>query len=565
MLTNIHVKNLALIDEIEVDFKPGLNILTGETGAGKSILLGSINLALGSRYSKDMLRAGAPYGLVELSFFIEDEKLQQKLINREVFPEDKVVVLSRRLMEGRSVSKINGETVSIGLLQEVAELLIHVHGQHEHQTLRSKKNHLEVLDDYGSHYLSELKEKVRILYKEYISSKRAYEELDLDESSRKKEMSFLEFEINEIQEAKIKLGEDEELEESYRRMSEGKKLTENTELAYSYTSGSSEGNASDYLSRAIHALAQVEKFDDKGAQLYRQVVEIDNLLNDFNRELSDYEKSLEFSEEDLYYTETRLNTVNQLKSKYGQSIEQIQNYLEECQVKQKVLSNYEEHIRQLKERVEQAESKLKEASKELTLAREKVSSPFSERMVVGLQELNFMDVQFEVKINSLEKYTGDGLDDVEFYISTNPGEPIKALSTVASGGELSRIMLVLKTLLADKEETGTLVFDEIDTGISGVTAGRVANKLKLLGDKRQVICITHLPQITAQADAHYLIQKQVDHNKTTTEILYLEKEDSILELARILGGDHVTESVLATAREMKGKTSKSDDVGIGSK
>ena len=554
MLTNIHVKNLALIDEIEVDFKPGLNILTGETGAGKSILLGSIHLALGGRYSGDMLRAGAPFGLVELSFLIEDEQLHEKLIKREVYPEDNIVLLSRRLMEGRSVSKINGETVSIHHLQDVAELLIHVHGQHEHQTLRSKKNHLDVLDDYGSGAISKLKEEVATLYKEYISCEKVYEESDIDESSRKKEISFLEFEINEIEEGNLKLGEDVELEEGYRRMSEGKKLTENTGLAYFYTSGSSEGNASDYLSRAINALAQVERFDERGAQLYQQVVEIDSLLNDFNRELSDYEKSLEFSQEDLYYVENRLNHINQLKSKYGQSIEQILNYLEECQVKLDVLSNYEEHIRQLKENLVQAEGKLQEASKKLTLARGKTAISFSERMVVGLQELNFMDVQFKVKINPLEKYTVDGLDDIEFYISTNPGEPIKPLSTVASGGELSRIMLVLKTLLADKEETGTLIFDEIDTGISGVTAGKVANKLKLLGDKRQVICITHLPQIAAQADAHYLIEKQVDKDKTVTEILCLEEEDSIKELARILGGDKVTESVLATAREMKGRT-----------
>ena len=553
MLTNIHVKNLALIDEIEIDFKPGLNILTGETGAGKSILLGSIHLALGGRYSGDMLRVGAPFGLVELSFLIEDEQLQQKLIGREVYPEDNHVVLSRRLIEGRSVSKINGETVSIHHLQEVADLLIHVHGQHEHQTLRSKKNHLDVLDDYGSDIISKLKEEVASLYKAYISCKKAYEEADLDESSRKKEISFLEFEIKEIEEGNLKLGEDVELEEGYRRMSEGKKLTENTELAYSYTSGSSEGNASEYLSRAINALAQVERFDERGAQLYRQVVEIDSLLNDFNRELSDYEKSLEFSEEDLYHVETRLNYINQLKSKYGQSIEQILNYLEECQVKLDGLSNYEEHIRRLKENLAQAEGKLCEASKKLTLARGKTTTSFSDRMIAGLKELNFMDVQFEVKINPLDKYTDAGLDDVEFYISTNPGEPIKPLSTVASGGELSRIMLVLKTLLADKEETGTLIFDEIDTGISGVTAGKVANKLKLLGDRCQVICITHLPQIAAQADAHYLIEKQVDKNKTTTKILCLEKEDSIKELARILGGDKVTESVLATAREMKGR------------
>ena len=551
MLTNIHVKNLALIDEIEIDFKPGLNILTGETGAGKSILLGSIHLALGGRYNADLLRVGAPYGLVELIFHLEDEKLQKELRHRDIYPEEGIVVLSRRLMEGRSVSKINGETVNISQLQEVADLLIHIHGQLEHQSLRSKKQHLALLDDYASDSLSHLKNQVANLYKEYLSCKKSFEELDMDEASRKKEMAFLEFEINEIESGNLKVGEDEELENRYRRMSEGKKLTENTQLAYHYTSSSSEGNASDCLSRAIHALSQVEKFDERGAVLYQQVVELDSLLNDFNRELSDYEKSLEFSEEELYETETRLNQINHLKTKYGTTIEQILNYLEECEKKLEELTNFETHLALLLQNLEKTEQQLKEASYQLTLARRKGADKFVKEIVHGLQELNFLDVQFEIKIESLKTYTSEGVDDVEFYISTNPGEPLKPLSTVASGGELSRIMLVLKTLLADKEETGTLIFDEIDTGISGVTAGKVANKLQLIAKKYQVICITHLPQIAARADAHYLIEKQTDKNKTKTEIIYLKEEESIQELARILGGDNVTESVLSTAREMK--------------
>ena len=553
MLTNIHVKNLALIDEIEIDFKPGLNILTGETGAGKSILLGSIHLALGGRYNADMLRVGAPYGLVELIFLVEDKKLQQELNSRDIYPEEGFVVLSRRLMEGRSVSKINGEATSLSQLQEVADLLINIHGQHEHQSLRSKKQHLALLDDYGGDSISQLKNQVAVLYKEYISCKKAFEASDIDEASRKKEMSFLEFEINEIEDAGLKIGEDEELEEDYRRMSEGKKLLENTRRAYHYTSGSSQGNASDCLSHAIHALAGIENFDDKGAMLYQQVVELDSLLGDFNRELSEYEKTLEFSEEELYQTEVRLNQINHLKTKYGNTIEQILDYLEECQKKLEELTNHQEHIRKLAKNLEKAEHQLKEASHQLTCIREKTAKKFTQEIVAGLQELNFLAVQFQIDIQPLETYTSGGIDNVEFYISTNPGEPLKPLSTVASGGELSRIMLVLKTLLADKEETGALIFDEIDTGISGVTAGKVANKLKFIAKKTQVICITHLPQIAAKADAHYLIEKQTDKDKTKTEILVLEEEDSIKELARILGGDNVTDSVLSTAREMKGR------------
>ena len=551
MLIHIHIKNLALIDEIEMNFKEGLNILTGETGAGKSILLGSIHLALGGRYNGEMLRLGAPYGLVELTFLVKDETLQQELKSRDIELEEGYICLSRRLMEGRSVSKINGETTSLGQLQEVAQRLIHIHGQHEHQILRSKKQHLALLDDFGSDAIDGLKTQVGNLYSEYISCKKALEASDMDEASRKKEMSFLAFEINEIQEAGLRIGEDEELEERYRRMSEGKKLTENTRLAYHYSSGSTQGNASDCLSRAIQALAGVQKFDDRGAMLYHQVVELDSLLNDFNRELSDYEQSLEFSEEEFHETETRLNQINHLKIKYGTTIEQIFHTLEECEKKLEELTNHEAHIRQLAQNLNNAEQKLKEASCGLTAAREKTAQKFAGEIIAGLQELNFLEVQFNIQIQPLRTYTDQGMDDVEFYITTNPGEPMKPLSAVASGGELSRIMLVLKALLADKEETGTLIFDEIDTGISGATAGKVANKLKLIAKNCQVICITHLPQIAAKADAHYLIEKQADENKTTTQIRELEEEDSIQELARILGGDNVTESVLRTAREMK--------------
>ena len=550
MLRNIHVKNLALIDEIEVEFKDGLNILTGETGAGKSILLGSINLALGGRYNADMLRKETPYGLVELTFSVDDEKLEKELIKREVFPEDGHIVLSRRLMEGRSVSKINGETVNIHQLQDVADLLINVHGQHEHQSLKSKRKHLSLLDDYGGNLIGNSKKDVADLYKTYNSYKKAFEELDLDESSRKKEISFLEFEIQEIENAELKIGEDEELEENFRRMLEGKKLTENTSMAYCYTSSSTQGNASELLSRAIAALAHIEKFDERGAELYQQILEIDSLLNDFNRELSDYEKTLEFSEEELSETEARLNQINHLKSKYGSTTEDILNYALQCNQKLEVLLNYQDHIEESKRNLDNAQSQLEEASKKLTLAREKVAKSFAKQISIGLEELNFLDTRFEIKIDRLKDFTSLGVDDVEFYISTNVGEPLKPLSSVASGGELSRVMLVLKTLLADKEETQTLIFDEIDTGISGITAGRVASKMKIIAGKCQVICITHLPQIAAKADAHYLIEKLADKNKTSTKIVYLEEEDSVKELARILGGDNITDSVLQTAREM---------------
>ena len=326
MLQNLHVKNLALIDEAEVEFQSGLNILTGETGAGKSILLGSVNLALGGRYTGDILRNGAKSGLVELVFLVEDERLKEQLKEYDIFPEDGMLVLSRKLMEGRSVSRINGETVSMNILRSVAGLLIDIHGQHEHQTLLDKKNHLALLDLYAKPEITSLKEKAEETFKKYKKCTRKLEESALNEEERKKEMALAEFEVAEIREASLEDGEDEELETLYRRMVKSRKLKEGITEAHQYTSEDAASNASDLLSRAIRALLEAADCDEKGEQLYNQLLEIDSLLNDFNRELSDYAKSFEFSEEDFYETENRLNQINHLKAKYGSTIQEILTY-----------------------------------------------------------------------------------------------------------------------------------------------------------------------------------------------------------------------------------------------
>lgn len=551
MLQNLHVKNLALIDEIEVEFQPGLNILTGETGAGKSIILGSVGLALGGRYSADMLRKGAQFGLVELAFTVEDEAVRTQLEALDIFPEEGMLILSRKLMEGRSISKINGETVNMGVLKDVASMLIDIHGQHEHQTLLHKKNHLALLDVYARDKVESLKKSVAAAFKEYTGCRKALEESGMDEKSRKKEISLTEFEIGEIEEASLQEGEDDELEALYQRMTESRRFTESIAEAYQFTSESAQGNASDLLSRAIRAFQDVEECDEQGAALYGQLLEIDSLLNDFNRELSEYAKSFEFSEEEYYETENRLNLVNHLKAKYGNTVSDILEYCSTKRERLNELKDYESYIADLEEKYRQSEKKLKKYSDALSKARKEASKTFVEEIKQGLTDLNFLDVKFEMRVGRLEGYTSNGMDEGEFYISTNPGEPVKQLANVASGGELSRIMLAVKAVLADKEDTPTLIFDEIDTGISGITAGRVAEKMHMIGRSRQVICITHLPQIAAMADAHYLIQKQAESNMTKTEILFLEEQESVGELARLLGGAKVTGKIMESAAEMK--------------
>lgn len=551
MLHNLYVKNLALIDEIEVEFTKGLNILTGETGAGKSIILGSVNLALGGKYSADIIRKSAEYGYVELTFFVENKTQAEALKRKDIFPEDGVVVLSRKLMSKRSISKINGETVPIALLKEAASILIDIHGQHEHQSLLYKKNHLTILDAFAKENIKQVKEKLAKAYLIYKEQKEELEEALTDEKERNKEIGFLEFEIQEIRQAKLSRQEDETLEETYRRMTNGKKIVGNLEEAYEYTGGTNSETASEAISRALRCMQEAAGCDEQAQDMFQQLAGIDSLLNDFNRELSDYKMSFDFSEETFFEVETRLNEINRLKVKYGNSIEEILEYCDKKEERLLKLQDYDAYLAQLQKKVEETEAEVKHYSNQLSLLRKEEAVKLAEAIRKGLRDLNFLDTQFEIVFRELGTYTVQGTDEVEFMISMNPGEPVRALGDVASGGELSRIMLAIKSVMAEKDQIETLIFDEIDVGISGRTAQKVSEKMSFIGRNHQVICITHLAQIAAMADAHYAIEKQVEDGVTKSKIFRLSKEQEIEELARILGGAKITDTVMQSAAEMK--------------
>lgn len=551
MLQNLYVKNLALIDETEVEFGPGLNILTGETGAGKSLLLGSVNLALGGKYSADMLRSGAKSGLVELTFTVDDERIRRRLEQLDLFPEDGCLTLSRRLMEGRSVSRINGETVSARVLRDAAGLLIDIHGQHENQTLLQRKNHLALLDLYAKEETSPLRKEMAEKFRIYQELCRKKESSALDDESRRKEAALAEFEVKEIEDAALVLGEDEELEDLYRRMTESRRVTESVAETYQYTGEDARGNASDFLSRAIRSMQEAAEFDETGSRLYGQLIEIDSLLNDFNRELSEYAKIFEFSDEEFQETETRLNLINHLKAKYGKTISEILAYCGEKRQRLTELEDYDTFMRELDKKTEEAFRAVEKTAEELHKVRERAAETFAGEIQKQMAELNFLDARLEIRLTDAGHYSASGKDEAEFYFSANPGEPLKPMGNVASGGELSRVMLAVKTVLADEEDTPTLIFDEIDTGISGITAGKVGEKLRLIGRSRQVICITHLPQIAAAADSHFLISKETDGRTVKTDIALLDEEASVQELARMLGGANVTGRILESAGEMK--------------
>lgn len=551
MLEHLHVKNLALIREAEIDFTEGLNILTGETGAGKSIVIGSVGLALGGKVAKDLVRPGADFGLAELVFSVTSERLKDRLKELDVIPEDGQIILSRKIMNGKSINKINGETVTLNQLRETAALLIDVHGQHEHQSLLQKKKHLEILDEYAKEELQPIKEKLAAAYTEWKKLTEEQKNARMDEESRMRELSLLEFETKEIEDAGLSIGEDEELEQRYRKMTGAKRLMEAAGTAYGLTGYEEAEGAGTAIGRALRELQGVQSLDEDLTDLTGQLSDIDSLLNDFNRELSDYVSSLEFAGEEFEQVEERLNQLNHLKSKYGKTLEAVLEYGQKQQERLAALLDYDAYLARLEKQTAEKERELEGLCEEASVIRKRYAEVLCAKIRGHLIDLNFLDVEFELEFDRISGYTSGGFDDAEFVISTNPGESLRPLAKIASGGELSRIMLAIKTVLADKDQIETVIFDEIDVGISGRTAQKVSEKMMLIGRSRQVICITHLAQIAAMADTHFRIEKQVADGGTRTEIRRLTEAESVEELARILGGAEITDAVFQNASEMK--------------
>ena len=551
MLVHLHVRNLALIEDIEVEFGPGLNILTGETGAGKSILLGSMQLILGGRSAKDMIRTGASSALVELLFQVENPRAEASLRELGVETSEGQVLLTRKLMDGRSINKINGETCTVAQMKAVASCLLDIHGQHEHQSLLYQDKQLEILDIYGKEEIFPAKEKVQTAYKKYRDCKKQLDELDIDEEQRNRERAFLEFEINEIESAQLVSGEDEELEKRYRKLNNGRKILETLQGVRDLTGYESGQGAGESVGNAVREISRVTEYDTQLDSMSSALQEIDGLLNDFNRELASYVDDLNFDDEAFYETEKRLDTINGLKAKYGRTIEDIQEYCLKQKQKLENLDKYEERFHEAEENLKKSREELETVSYKLSVIRQKYSQMLTDKITEGLKDLNFLDVQFQITFRRRKEYTAGGFDDIEYEISTNPGESLKPLGKIVSGGELSRIMLAIKAILADRDQIETLIFDEIDTGISGRTAQKVSEKMAVIGRCHQVLCITHLPQIAAMADTHFEIEKHQKDNETITEIHPLEGDDSVRELARLLGGAEITQAVFDNAKEMK--------------
>ena len=545
MLLELHVKNLALIERADVEFGEGLNILTGETGAGKSIIIGSVSMALGGKASRDSIRHGADYAYIELVFSVKGEDRLRALRELDTEPtEDGLVIISRKITPSRSISRINDETVTAASLRQITGLLLDIHGQHEHQSLLYKSKHLEILDAYVKAQTQPAKKKMEEEYKNYCILKKRLSSFEMDHDARLREADFLRFEIQEIEEGNIKEGEEEELTARYRRFSHARRIAENLNEAY-------DSLQADAVTRALRSVEQVTEYDEALQSIRDQLYDAEAILSDAGREISAYISSMEFDEESWRQTEERLDQIHSLQNKYGASVLAIQASLEEKRKRLEELENYDAFREQTEKKLKISTDHLCRLCTDLSEIRKKASVELVKRIRSGLLDLNFLDVEFDMEFETLDHFTPDGWDEVQFLISTNPGQPMRPLKDVASGGELSRIMLAIKTVLADSDEIPTLIFDEIDTGISGRTAQKVSEKLSYIAGSHQVICITHLPQIAAMADIHFEILKSASEGSTATTIERLGREKSIRELARLLGGAQITEAVLKNAHEMK--------------
>lgn len=552
MLLNVHIKNIALIEDANVNFTDKLNILTGETGAGKSIIMGALKIGMGEKLPKDIVRDPDREGFCQLLFLVEEEEIISQLLELGVSPsDDGELILTRRISNGRTINTINDVTVTAGKLRDVSALLIDMHTQHQQQTLLKKAEHLKLLDQFGRADIAAVKEKVAEKYYEYQKLKEELDNLSMDEAERSRKTEFLKYQIAEIEAAAIKPGEDTEVERQYKRMVNSRDIVAAASEVYQVTGYDSHSSVGNEIGRVLPSLKGIRELDPEVENLYSQLENIDALINDFNMDLNNYISDMDFDDSEFGEVEARLNIISDIKAKYGKSIEDVYSYLEESKQEYERLLSYDEYISSLTKKIKLKEAELNEAAALLTKVRKKQADILCADIREALLDMSFMQVRFDMVFDTLPACSANGMDDCYFVISTNVGEAPRPVYEVASGGELSRIMLAIKSTLAREDNIGTLVFDEIDVGISGRAAQAVAEKMALIAKNHQVISITHLPQIAAMADSHYVINKTAEAGKTVTRIERLSDDEATHEIARIIGGAAVTDAVICNAKEMK--------------
>lgn len=551
MLTNIHIENYALIDCLDIDINEGLNIITGETGAGKSIILGAIGAALGAKINSDVIRAGEEYSFISVSFHINDaDKLKALTELDAVDLSDGDIIVTRKILPARSVFKINGVTVSAAQVRSLSSLIIDIHSQRDNLLLLKTENQLKLVDSFGDDEFRKLMDRQKSLYEEYTECNSKLANIGDDASLREREISLLQYEIKEVEEASLTVEEDEELEEKFSKMSYLEKIRRGVaESLQSLESG--DVNSIDLLGKAIKSLGDAINYDKDLVQIYDALKEAESILSDASGDLYSYIENNEMDEEEFARITNRIDLYNTLKRKYNGSVKGILEALDEKIERLDTLINSDEYITKLKDRINELIDEMNQVCQSLHDKRVGMAEHLQSLIMSEMTDLNFNNVQFLIEVRKNDTFSSNGYDSVEFLISLNSGEDVKPLKNIASGGEISRIMLAIKSVIADRDITGIMIFDEIDTGISSRTAQYVAEKMHNISKSHQIICITHLPQIAAMADTHFYVYKEVSDNKTITCMRELDEESQINELARFLGGSKITENVMENAKEMK--------------
>lgn len=547
MLQTLQIENVAVIEKSEIEFGPGMNVMTGETGAGKSIVIDSINAVLGGRTTRDIVRTRTDYARVTAVFSM-DKQSEKWCGENDIDCQDGELILMRRITaDGKNTCRINGMPVPVAQLKELGALLLDIHGQNDGQKLLNEKFHMEYLDSFGG--LEDAIREYNLKYADYCRLKKEQGSISMDESEKERRIDLLSHQIEEIERAEIKPGEEEQLRSRRELLKNAGKLTEAINSAFTALYGGERTDgATSLLFEASREMETAAQFSDEAMEIASKLSDLRYAAEDVSEQLRDFKNTLDFSPEEFEYIEGRLELIKRLSRKYGQSEEEILEYLEKCRRELENIEFSEERLKKISEELEKCRASMLTAAEELSKRRKAAAKLLEKRIKEELSQLSMAGIRFEVAFEKTEP-TSTGTDDVKFYMSANAGEAVGRISKIASGGELARIMLAMKNVLAENDPVGTMVFDEVDTGVSGVAAQRVGEKLASLGNKRQVICVTHLPQIAAMADIHFEIKKQQTNDKTYTYVKRLDENGRKYELARLIGGENITDITLASAAE----------------
>ncbi len=540
MITNLHIKNIGIIEDLEVNLNKGMNVLTGETGSGKSLIIDSINIICGGRFSKEMIRKGENHSFVELCIYVPND----------VNSVDGNIIITREIYSnGRNMCKINGRLVTVTELKNFMSNYIEIHGQNDNQKLLDNKTHIKYLDNFTGKEIIELKEQYKQKYTEYNEVKRKLRENYGDEKEKQRKLDLLKYQLNEIQEAKLKEGEEEKLNEQRKIMLNSEKIATNLIEAESAINE----NTTDVIGTAIKALEKIEYIDAKYEQTLSELKDIYYGIQEIARDINIYTEEIEFNEQEREEIEERLDIIYNLKRKYGNNIEEIIKYSKEIEKEIQIIENVEEYNNQLRNMQRKLEKELTQIAEKISQKRKENAKILTDRINKELIDVEMQNAKINVKVEyKINEFFEDGKDEVEFYIKTNIGEEEKELAKIASGGEMSRIMIVIKKVLAEADNTAVLIFDEIDTGISGKASKAVAEKMKDISNNHQVLCISHLPAIAAQADYNYYISKKIKDERTITNIKLLNEQEVLCEIARISSGE-INDITLQYANKLREK------------